>query len=200
MSNELDHDDLANVFLNLGALQPPSELHGYAVGFIAVGGRVERQAWLKHCLELLDIDMPSPEDGDELFRVYRTALASLGSEDLGLQLLLPGDELDLGQRIVSLGQWVQGFLTGFAMAGKQRQSEGGGLDGLSAESREALSDLTAIAQISADQADDEDGEQDFVEICEYVRVVAMTIFLECNAEPSPTKPSATKPAGDQRLH
>lgn len=195
MSNEFDHDDLANLFLNLGALQPPAELHGYAVGFLSVGGRVERQAWLKHCTELLDIDMPNPDDADALFGVYKGAREALGSEDLALQLMLPGDELDLGQRIVSLGQWVQGFLTGFAMAGKQRQSEGDALDALSKESREALSDLAAIAQISADQADDEDGEQDYVEICEYVRVVALTIFLECNA----ATPATKKPKGE-RLH
>ncbi len=196
MSDNLDHDDLANLFLSLGALQPPAELHGYAVGFLSVGGRVERQAWLKHCVELLDIEAPNPEDGDGLFSVYRNAQQSLASEELGLQLLLPGDELDMGQRIVSLGQWVQGFLTGFAMAGKQRQSDGGGLESLSAESREALSDLAAIAQVSADQGDGEDAEQDFVEICEYVRVVAMTIYLECNAKPA----AAADKSPGSRLH
>ncbi|WP_372865099.1 UPF0149 family protein [Spongiibacter sp.] len=192
MSDNLDHDDLANLFLNLGALQPPAELHGYAVGFLAVGGRVERQAWMKHCVELLDIDTPNPEDGDGLFAVYRSALQALASEELELELLLPDDDLDLDQRIVSLGHWVQGFLTGFAMAGKQRQSEGVGLDALSTESREALGDLAAIAQVSADQGEGEGGEQDFVEICEYVRVVAMTIYLECNAEGAADKPTGPR--------
>ncbi len=70
MSNEFDHDDLANLFLNLGALQPPAELHGYAVGFLSVGGRVERQAWLKHCTELLDIEMPKV-DGFEVATFIR---------------------------------------------------------------------------------------------------------------------------------
>ena len=48
---------------------------------------------------------------------------------------------------------------------------------------------------TAEKADDEDGEQDYVEICEYVRVVAMTIFLECNA----ATPATKKPKGE-RLH
>ncbi|MBO6752957.1 MULTISPECIES: UPF0149 family protein [Spongiibacter] len=191
MSDNLDHDELANLFLSMGALQPPAELHGYAVGFLAIGGRVEREAWLKHCGELLDVETPNPEQGDALFDVYRNALAALSSENLDLQLLLPGDELDLSQRIVSLGQWVQGFLTGFAMAGKQRKGQGANFDALSEDSREALSDLAAIAQISADEAEHEEGEQDLVEISEYVRVVAMSIFLECNRD-APGKGSAAR--------
>ena len=193
MSDNLDHDELANLFLSMGALQPPAELHGYAVGFLAVGGRVEREAWLKHCAQLLDVESPNPEQSEQLFAVYKNALAALSSEHLDLQLLLPGDELDLSQRIVSLGQWVQGFLTGFAMAGKQRKVQGSDLDGLSEDSREALSDLAAIAQISADEGEHEEGEQDLVEISEYVRVVAMGIFLECNRE----APGKQAPA---RLH
>ena len=144
MADIVDHDDLANVFLGMGALQSPAELHGYAVGFIAVGGRTERSGWLKHCCDLLDIENPDPEQSDELFRVYTAAKTALASDDLALQLLLPGDELDLDQRIASLGQWVQGFLTGFAMAGKQVQKDGGSLEALSSDSREALSDLAAV--------------------------------------------------------
>lgn len=193
MAEMLDHDDLANVFLGMGALQSPAELHGYAVGFIAVGGKTERSGWLKHCCDLLDVENPNPEQGDELFRVYQSAKNALASEDLELQLLLPGDELDLDQRIASLGQWVQGFLTGFAMAGKQLQRGGGSLDMLSNDSREALADLAAIAQISADEAGAEGAEQDFFEICEYVRIVAMTVNTECN------RPSAG-PVQSERLH
>ncbi len=192
MADIVDHDDLANVFLGMGALQSPAELHGYAVGFIAVGGRTERSGWLKHCCDLLDIESPDPEQSDELFRVYTAAKTALASDDLALQLLLPGDELDLDQRIASLGQWVQGFLTGFAMAGKQLQKDGGSLEALSSDSREALSDLAAIAQISADEAGAEGAEQDFFEICEYVRVVAMTVNTECN------RPQG--PAAGERLH
>ena len=83
MSDNLDHDELANLFLSMGALQPPAELHGYAVGFLAIGGRVEREAWLKHCGELLDVETPNPEQGDALFDVYRNALAALMQEGEG---------------------------------------------------------------------------------------------------------------------
>lgn len=184
------HDDLADLFLHLGALQPPAELHGYATGYIAVGGRAALPAWLDQCAQLLDIDTPNPELGEPLYAVYQSALAQLQAEDMGLTLLLPGDEFELEARIASLGQWCQGFLTGFAMAAKVT---GGSLASSSEELKEALNDLAAIAQISADQPDAEDGEQDFFEVCEYVRVVAMTIFAECHVG------DEQRPEG-QRLH
>jgi uncharacterized protein YgfB (UPF0149 family) len=100
---------------------------------------------------------------------------------MDLELLLPDDEFDLDQRIASLGQWCQGFLTGFAMAGKQQVD---GEKTYSEELTEAISDIAAIAQVSADEGDDEEGEQDYFAVSEYVRIAAMTIFVEFNAMPS----------------
>jgi uncharacterized protein YgfB (UPF0149 family) len=100
------------------------------------------------------------------------------SGEMSLDLLLPDDEFDLDQRIASLGQWCQGYLTGFAMAGKQKSVDK--QNAYSADLTEAISDIAAIAQVSPDEHTDEDGEQDYFAVCEYVRVAAMTIFVECN--------------------
>ncbi|MBB5186457.1 MULTISPECIES: UPF0149 family protein [Zhongshania] len=178
MAASLEHDDLANLFLSLGALQPPAELHGYAAGFISVGGRLEQDGWLQHCVDLLDCEAPNPEQSDALYTVYCTALLGLESGEMDLELLLPDDEFDLDQRIASLGQWCQGYLTGFAMAGKQKVD---GDKSYSEELTEAISDIAAIAQVSADEGDDEEGEQDYFAVSEYVRIAAMTIFAEFNA-------------------
>ncbi|CAA0079890.1 Uncharacterised protein [Zhongshania aliphaticivorans] len=178
MTASLEHDDLANLFLSLGALQPPAELHGYAAGFVSVGGRITADGWLKHCIDLLDCETPNPEQSEALYVVYSSALESMESGEMSLDLLLPDDEFDLDQRIVSLGQWCQGYLTGFAMAGKQQNTAK--QKAYSPDLTEAISDIAAIAQVSADEQTDEDGEQDFFSVCEYVRMAAMTIFLECN--------------------
>ncbi|AKH68476.1 hypothetical protein IMCC21906_00784 [Spongiibacter sp. IMCC21906] len=186
-----DHDELADLFLALGALHPPAELDGYAAGFLSAGGRLEKDAWLKHCGELLDCDIPNPDDAVQLFKVYQAALESMTAGDIALDLLLPGDDFGLDQRIASLGQWCQGFLTGFAMAGKTGALAVGEI---SEDLSEALSDLAAIAQISPDESGDEDGEQDFFSVCEYVRVAAMSVFLECNQK---SRQTAVEPP---RLH
>ena len=178
MTASLEHDDLANLFLSLGALQPPAELHGYAAGFVSVGGRISADAWLKHCIDLLDCETPGPEQSEALYAVYSAALDGMESGEMSLDLLLPDDEFDLDQRIASLGQWCQGYLTGFAMAGKQKSVDK--QNAYSADLTEAISDIAAIAQVSPDEHTDEDGEQDYFAVCEYVRVAAMTIFVECN--------------------
>jgi uncharacterized protein YgfB (UPF0149 family) len=192
MTASLQHDDLANLFLSLGALQPPAELHGYAAGFISLGGRLQQEGWLQHCIDLLDCKDPKPEQSDMLYTVYCAALLAMESDDMDLELLLPDDEFDLDQRIASLGQWCQGYLTGFAMAGKQRGAD----QDYSADLSEAISDIAAIAQVSADESEEEEGEQDYFAVCEYVRVAAMTIFIECND----TDIKAVPPEGSERLH
>ena len=178
MTASLEHDDLANLFLSLGALQPPAELHGYAAGFVSVGGRITADGWLKHCIDLLDCETPDPEQSQALYTVYTSALENMESGEMSLDLLLPDDEFDLDQRISSLGQWCQGYLTGFAMAGKQQSVDQ--QKTYSPDLTEAISDIAAIAQVSADEQTDEEGEQDYFAVCEYVRVAAMTIFVECN--------------------
>jgi uncharacterized protein YgfB (UPF0149 family) len=178
MTASLEHDDLANLFLSLGALQPPAELHGYAAGFVSVGGRITADGWVKHCIDLLDCDTPDPEQNQVFYTVYTSALDNMESGEMSLDLLLPDDEFDLDQRISSLGQWCQGYLTGFAMAGKQQSIDQ--QKTYSPDLTEAISDIAAIAQVSADEQTDEEGEQDYFAVCEYVRVAAMTIFVECN--------------------
>ena len=37
-----DHDDIANVFVELAALYPPSELHGFYVGQQVLGAKISR--------------------------------------------------------------------------------------------------------------------------------------------------------------
>jgi uncharacterized protein YgfB (UPF0149 family) len=178
MTASLEHDDLANLFLSLGALQPPAELHGYAAGFVSVGGRITADGWVKHCIDLLDCDTPDPDQNKVFYTVYTSALDNMESGEMSLDLLLPDDEFDLDQRISSLGQWCQGYLTGFAMAGKQQSIDQ--QKTYSPDLTEAISDIAAIAQVSADEQTDEEGEQDYFAVCEYVRVAAMTIFVECN--------------------
>lgn len=189
MTASLEHDDLANLFLSLGALQPPAELHGYAAGFVSVGGRITAEGWLKHCIDLLDCETPDPEQSDALYTVYTSALDNMESGEMSLDLLLPDDEFDLDQRISSLGQWCQGYLTGFAMAGKQQNVDQ--QKTYSPDLTEAVSDIAAIAQVSADEQTDEEGEQDYFAVCEYVRVAAMTIFVECNDGEAPADDAKT---------
>lgn len=127
---------------------------------------------------------PPPEDNirQALIGLQEMVKGELTSEDMTVVLLLPTDDEPLTERAIALGQWCQGFLTGFGL---------GFRDGtLSEEANEVLQDLAAIAQVQDALEESEDGESDYMEVMEYLRVAPLLLFTECNkpAVPEP-KPS-----------
>lgn len=193
------HDDLADLFLALGALQTPAELHGYLTGQLAVGERLAEADWVRQVQEFLDCEAPDPEQRELLMRLYRATLAELESGQMALTLLLPDEVFELDQRVESLGHWCQGFLAGFAMAGKRLQSDQGPRN-YSDDIAEALNDLASIAQVGIEEEDEqgEESESQLFAVCEYVRMAALTVYLECHM---PEADSASgNPAGSRKLH
>lgn len=192
-SESLDFDELNALLQNFGALLGPAELHGFLVGQLATGKRMSRSEWLRTANEQADLSQ-SPDEvaGDRLYDFYRQTLTSLQSGELDFQLLLPEDDDALADRIEHLGAWCQGFLTGFGLAGSALKVD--------EELAEGLRDLSAIAQVGADESDAEleSGESDFFSICEYVRLLAVEIFWNHNADAAPrtaeSAPAAASPA------
>lgn len=179
-----EHDDMADLLLSLGALQPPAELHGYLTGQLAVGARLDGDTWVRQAQAFLDCQPPDPQQRQLFDDLYRATLAQLEEGQMALDLLLPEEDVDLDQRAESLGHWCQGFLAGFALAGKQRQREQGQQQ-FSDDISEVLSDMAAISQIGVRDEDEaereEDRENQLFAVCEYVRLAALNVFIECNA-------------------
>ena len=174
-------DDVADCFWRLGALQSPSELQGYLLGQLANGAGPEPGQWLQQAAAFIDaVELPSGDDSRCLLELHTASAGQLQSGDMNLQLLLPDDEVELPLRISAVGQWSQGFLKGFALAGKAAQTEQGQQQ-YSTDTSEALSDIASISQISIDgeEIDLDNNEKDYFEVCEYLRLAAMNIYLDC---------------------
>lgn len=191
-SEPLDFDELSDLLHSLGALLGAAELHGLLVGQLATGKRLSRSEWLRDTNEHADLSQ-SPDEvaGDRLYDFYRQTLKALQSGELDFQLLLPEDDASLGERVENLGTWCQGFLTGFGLAGSSLK--------IDEELAEGLRDISAIAQVGADEDGAESSENDFFSICEYVRLLAVEIFWNNNADASASRkaeatPAATSPA------
>lgn len=153
------------------------ELHGLLCGFLAAGARFKADDWLKQAAELMDIAEYRHESSKlALVDMYHGVLSLLENADFGFQLLLPDDDLAIGQRAEALGAWCQGFLTGFGLQGGQTNAS------LTEELRETLSDMEQIAQLELDPEENEDSESDLMELHEYVRMAAMMIFSEFNPQ------------------
>ncbi|MDB6062439.1 MAG: hypothetical protein JWM78_2542 [Verrucomicrobiaceae bacterium] len=192
----IDFAQLRELLQNFGALLGAAEVHGFLVGQLATGKRFSRSEWLRAANEQADLSQ-SPDEvaGDRLYDLYNTTLNALQSGELDFQLLLPEDDAALTERVENLGQWCQGFLTGFGLAGTKLK--------IDSELAEALRDLSAVAQVGAsdDEVEQESSESDLFSISEYVRLTAAEIFWSHNTErktapkPAPTEtPAPSNPA------
>ncbi|MFA7555529.1 MAG: UPF0149 family protein [Spongiibacteraceae bacterium] len=179
-----DFDQLADIYWRLGGMQSPSKLHGYVVGLLTVGEEIDPAQWLEQAAIFIDaIEPPNEEDAKTLLALYGATIKQLKSSEMELRLLLPDDAVEITQRVDSIGQWCQGFMAGFAQGGKVVQEQKGQQQ-YSKEVSEALGDMVAISQISLSDEDEDaqQREQNIFEVAEYLRIAAMTIYLECHQQ------------------
>ncbi|MEH6557846.1 MAG: UPF0149 family protein [Oceanicoccus sp.] len=179
-----DFDQLADIYWRLGGMQSPSRLHGYLVGVLSAGGKLTPELWVEQAAQYIDaVASPDSEDSRVLVALYGATDQRLSAGEMELQLLLPDDAAEISQRIDSIAQWCEGYIAGFAQQGKviQRQQ---GQQQYSGDVSETLSDIAAISQVglSSDDEDPVGREQDIFEISEYLRLAAITVYLECNKE------------------
>ncbi|MEE8056829.1 MAG: UPF0149 family protein [Pseudomonadales bacterium] len=177
-----DFDDLADVYWRLGVMQSPAQLQGHLVGQLAVGAAIAADPWLQQAAGYIDaVQPPETKDNQLLLALYTATSLQLSGGEMNLQLLLPDDAVEITQRVESIAQWCQGFMAGFAMVAKVVQQQQGQQQ-YSQDVSEALSDMAAISQISLadDDGDREQRERNFFEVSEYLRLAAITIYLECH--------------------
>ncbi len=156
----------------------PAELHGLLLGRSCAGAGFDAESWLADAVELLGAE-PGESVRQALVGLQEMVKGELAGEDIAIVLLLPSDDAPLTERALALGQWCQSFLTGFGLIAGDRA--------LSGEAMEVLQDLAAIAQIQDSLEESEDGENDYMEVMEYLRVAPLLLFTEC------AKPVAATP-------
>ena len=157
---------------------PVSEIHGVLSGQLcADSARFDLQL----TLSILDLEGGAAEVITNLLKMLaEDILVQLRDEIYGFQLLLPDEDKDFSQRLTALSHWCDGFNTGFAGAWIKDDAD------METETREVLSDLSRIAEV--DQEDEaineKENEVDFMEIEEYVRMAAITVYLQYSSPDS----------------
>lgn len=178
----------ANVFTAHQAFSHPSELHGALCGRLAAGARIQEGDWLAMVCEHMGLPQTGAEDSatlhDFMLAAYGETLERLKSVDMSFRPLLPDDDYAIEQRLEALISWVRGFLEGMAL------SAGESLGQAPDEIRELIEDLVAISQLSDQEEQDNESEQQLMEIIEYVRLGALSVFTEFNP---PEKPKQAAP-------
>ncbi len=182
---KIDFDQLASALSPLGVLNSPSELHGLLCGKLSGGAQVSEVQWLLDAVEFLDFTQaPEPRIRDLLAQVYHVTREQFRN-DFSLTLLLPDDDELISDRVTALSQWCHGFLTGFGSVDATNRQ-------LDEEAQDRLRDLAAIVQIQVDdEEDDEANEADYMEVTEYVRMIASSFYEEF-ATTEPVTPPASQ--------
>lgn len=162
----------------------PAELHGVLLGRSCAGAGFDHEGWLIDAAELLEGDIQD-NVRNALIGLQEMVKGELTGDDVTVVLLLPTDDAPLADRAAALGEWCQGFLSGFGLTRRAYA--------LSDEANEVLRDLAAIAQVQDALEESEDGESDYMEVMEYLRVAPLLLFSE-------TKKSDVPPAAKPSLH
>tara|TARA_B110000467_G_C18121617_1_gene368199 strand:- start:47 stop:613 length:567 start_codon:yes stop_codon:yes gene_type:complete len=185
-----DFDKVATLLANNKVFNSVSELHGIVCGQLCAGGE-ESDAALSWYL-LGQENKPSKIMSNLIIRLQLNILEQLNSEDYSFQLLLPDDDEELAIRLYALSNWCEGFISGFGGAYVKGNSA------ILEETREVLKDLAAIANVDDSEQDEVgSGEQDFMEVLEYVRMAAYSVFLQNQSE---NMNSVSESINKTRLH
>ena len=165
----VDFDSAHNALQRLGATTDAAELHGTLCGLLLDNSTMA--VWLAHTLEFL------PEQGDVLAaeqlrileQLFEQSREGLNTDDMSLEMLLPGDSAVLSRRLFDLASWCQGFLYGIAVNGQ------GNSEPQDEQSRECLSDLLEISKLDTNVVASEEAEQHYAGIAEHVRMSVLML-------------------------
>ncbi|MES2826194.1 MAG: UPF0149 family protein [Pseudomonadota bacterium] len=189
----LTFDELCTMLAPLGTINSPAELHGLLCGKLSGGAQLNETRWLLDAVEFLDFNQaPNEYIRIALTNLYHTSVMQL-RDGFGLKLLLPDDDTELSQRTANLGQWCYGFLTGFGSAGKTGRV-------MTEEAEDGLRDLAAIAHIAVEDSEDESDEADYMEVSEYVRMLAASLYLEYAADDIKAIDAASRVPASGQVH
>jgi len=194
--NPLDFDTIANLFIELGSINPPSEFHGMLVGQLSGKVRLDHDSWLRTAAEFMDVPVALSGNAKVvLIDLYEKTLEQLAGSDFEFVLLIPDDEETIAMRAEGLGQWCRGFLAGLGTSGQLTP------DRINDELRSVLHDFAEIARVEHDLDDEEANEQDFFQVFEYVRMAALMVFSELGAlEQCAEEKTSAEQAPPKSLH
>lgn len=176
------YQGFATLLTSSGHNVSPAELHGLLLGRSCAGAGFDAEGWLIDAAELLESE-PQDNVRNALIGLQAMVKGELTGDDVTVVLLLPTDDAPLTERAAALGEWCQGFLSGFGLNCRDSSA-------LSTEATEVLQDLAAISQVQDALEESDDGESDYMEVMEYVRIAPLLLFSETKQPQAPAaKPS-----------
>lgn len=179
-----DYEDMpvwqeaADVLFGAGLTLNPSELHGALAGLMGAGmplrAESDRDAALALVERCLEIDIQG-EVADLTRLLIRATRSAVLDSDFAFTPLIPDDDEPFEHRLLSLGRWASGFLTGFTQAIAVAEGSDAMIQPTAAE---AVKDFAAIAQIDSTEEESDTAAREFEELVEYVRMAALNVVQD----------------------
>ena len=175
---ELDYDSLSAALGRIAVDTRPAELHGQLCGQLCSLPDLTYPQWLETSLpELLDAisqgDALAAETDSLLQGLFVDTQAGIQDRQLGFQLFLADDGVELEQRLQQLAEWSSGFLLGLAMGGIKEYK------GLPGDIPEFMQDMVEVSRVGSFEPENEqEDETAYMELIEYVRMGVMLVRME----------------------
>jgi yecA family protein len=159
------YDDVELALRRADSHMGAAEAHGCLCGMLCAPRAATLVGWLTVVCEDSDADPArAGRDHPVLREVYDQAVDDLSDPQVFLAPLIPSEREPLGDRLIAVSEWCEGYLYGLALAGVQGDSP------LSGSAAEVLQDLAEIARSEFEFEDDETHEAALFEVIEYLRV------------------------------
>lgn len=163
MLDDLSYDTWTAVLEQADVTLGASEAHGVLTGLACAGILDDASA-----IAALGANENDAELIDALELARRHLADTLAAAELGLEPLLPNEELPAVQRSRALTEWCRGFVAGFYFHDRDKEA-----DDYPEVVGEALADIGDLAEASGTVS-----ESDLVEIVEFLRVAVQLIYEE----------------------
>lgn len=160
--------------LQAGCSAVPSEAHGTLVGLLSGPSQVDQRVWL-NCITddsqlSMDTMILSETSALEIF-IQRAANAVEDMETSPL-ILIPSDDVELGERATAFSSWCSGFLYGFGISGVPEKIV------LGVDSQEFLRHLTQFCRLDFEVENNEEDEKALFELLEFSKVGVLNLAEE----------------------
>lgn len=164
---------LADFCLQQRCFQSPALFHGVLTGQLCGQEKLPRETWLVLFSQLLGEQVQlQAADRQLALELYDQTLDQLSSGQLDFEPLLPEAFYEVEERFTALVNWLQGFMKSLKATELDTSQ-------LSQEAKEGLDDLeTLLAARDQTPGSTEDNEKDLNELVEFVRLMAMMLYLE----------------------
>ena len=168
------YQEVRDVIGPANKLISPAEIHGLMSGVLCAGiNNLDEGTWDEAGFFSFGTEDLSEAQEAVIMQLFQATKDKITHMEFDYNLFLPDDDESLQVRAMEFGQWCQGFLSGFGLAGGQLD-EHEHQDAI--ESIERISDAANIAYENLEIS--EEDERAFMEVTEYVRMAVLVVYSD----------------------